>query len=118
MTPATWPYDVQNVSAAKAWCCAHADCGGVTQQHGRYEVRAGNAPIKDVVSKTLIGSWRRHLLNATAMMKCGVEAELNFTLNRLASSYATRATTERTLPLSSELLRKYARFFAGNASSH
>ena len=94
--------------------CAHDDCGGVTAQHGRYEVRAGNQPLDDTGSATLVGSWRRAKprLNVTAMMHCAVEAELNFTLNRRASSYATSATTERTLPLSSELLRKYARFFA------
>ena len=33
-------------SPPMARCCKHADCGGVTHQNGRYEVRAGSAPIQ------------------------------------------------------------------------
>ena len=38
--PTKWPYALHLLSEAKKWCCAHADCGGVTHQNGRYEVRA------------------------------------------------------------------------------
>jgi hypothetical protein len=50
--PSTWPYDTTKLVAAKAWCCQHQDCGGITGtvlMDGvyRYEVRAGRSPIAD-----------------------------------------------------------------------
>ena len=94
------------------WCCTHADCGGVTQQNGRFEVRAGNAPTKDD-SPSLVASWPIAVprLNSSAVLECALAAELDFTLNRKRTTYASEATPERTLAISSELLTKYALYF-------
>jgi len=110
--PPTWPYNVTDAGAAKKWCCEHSDCGGVTAQNSRYEVRAGNTNVKDN-SPGLVGSWRksRPSLNESKITACVVEAELDFTLNRMETSYPTDATPERTLELSAELLAKYQAYF-------
>ena len=50
-----WPYDDAKLEAAKAWCCAHDDCGGVTLQEGTFQVRASTTPIHE----TGPASWAR-----------------------------------------------------------
>lgn len=43
---ARWPYNRSSLASAQAWCCAHADCGGVTLQYGLYEARSGRTAFK------------------------------------------------------------------------
>ncbi len=113
--PKTWPYDTSSLSAAKAWCCKHEDCGGVTHQNGRYEVRHGGSPIHDPATN-LEGSWPKAgaagggALNHVNLTKCVTTAELDFTQGT-ATSYLEEPTTEKTLSLSSKLIAKYATYF-------
>lgn len=113
-TPTSWPYDATSLADAEAWCCAHGDCGGVTHQNGRYEVRAGSSPIKDpqgdqVVSYPKLGA-HTGTLNQGNLTKCVTAAELDFTQGT-ATTYIEQPTTNKTLALSAALIGKYAAFF-------
>jgi hypothetical protein len=57
--PSTWPYDTSSLEAAGGWCCNHLDCGGVTRQDGRYEVRANGCPTMDARNVSILPEgWR------------------------------------------------------------
>lgn len=108
--PTSWPYDTSKLEAAQAWCCAHDDCGGVTLQHGHYEVRAGATPHGD--SHHNCSSWPRHdsgKVDVTNQTKCIVAAEINFTQST-ESSYAVNPTTQLIIPLSKKLLKRYQEY--------
>ena len=103
-----------SLSAAEGWCCKHHDCGGVTLQNGRYEVRAGSNPIPNPQPATVADSWlkpgKRAGLNGVNLTKCVTTAELDFTQDT-STKYLEEPTTAKTLSLSEVLLKKYAKFF-------
>lgn len=117
--PASWPYDTSSLPAAKAWCCKHRDCGGITHQNGRYEVRNGGKPIVDP-SPNLQGSYPKDGaggnggggggLNHANLTRCVTTAELDFTQGQ-GGGYLEKPTTEKTLSLSTKLIEKYAKYF-------
>ena len=59
IVPSSWPYDTTRLEAAKAWCCEHEDCGGVTLEAGRYEVRSSSTPTADPAGSFVDASWSR-----------------------------------------------------------
>jgi len=111
--PAVWPYNTSSLAAAVAWCCAagHSDCGGVTHQNGRYEVRAGSDPIPNSAPPAPSSYPRagRESLNTTNMTACVVLAEMDFTQG--SNAYSDVPTRSATLPLSAKLVGKYAAYF-------
>eukprot|EP01043_Picozoa_sp_COSAG02_P015604 COSAG02_NODE_668_length_18685_cov_185.638976_10_plen_570_part_00 len=58
--PGAFQANFSSLATAKAWCCAHSGCGGVTFQEGAYTARASNTPQKfkmeGLVSWVLAGS--------------------------------------------------------------
>lgn len=105
--PTTWPYNTSSLVAAKEWCCAHSDCGGVTYQNARYEVRAFSALIPD----NRASSYQRAgpVFNQANLTKCVVTKELEFTQGS-GSSYLEVPTTNKTLSLSAALISKYQQY--------
>jgi len=108
--PATWPYNTTQLAAAQEWCCLHRDCGGVTHQNGKFEVRAGAVPIQNPAGATQASSWprknARHSLNTVNLTKCVVTAEMDFTQST-DTNFVTVPSTSDTVTLSHELLAKY-----------
>eukprot|EP01045_Picozoa_sp_COSAG04_P017574 COSAG04_NODE_1564_length_6324_cov_18.572369_5_plen_139_part_00 len=111
--PPHWPYDASSLAAAQAWCCKHADCGGITHQNGRYEVRAGATPIANPSGSTAASSFLRKglaKLDQANLTRCVVTAELDFT-QATGGDYAQRAASDKTVALSRSLIDKYAGHF-------
>ena len=111
--PSHWPYDASSLAAAQAWCCKHADCGGITHQNGRYEVRAGATPIANPGGSTAASSFLRKglaKLDQANLTRCVVTAELDFT-QATGGDYAQRAASDKTVALSRSLIDKYAGHF-------
>ena len=111
--PPHWPYDASSLAAAQAWCCKHADCGGITHQNGRYEVRAGATPIANPSGSTAASSFLRKglaKLDQANLTRCVVTAELDFT-QATGGDYAQRASSDKTVALSRSLIDKYAGHF-------
>ena len=106
-----WPYDTKSLSAAEAWCCKHADCGGVTEQPaGKYEVRAGSVATHDPAAVVSYIKATGHTgLNRVNLTKCVTTAELDFTQGT-TTKYSETPTREKTLSLSATLIAKYAKF--------
>jgi hypothetical protein len=81
--PVHWPYNSSSFGAASHWCCLHVDCGGVTWQNARYEVRAGTQLITDKnPASHLQGSFPKrgaNGINSTNLTWCVTDAELDFT---------------------------------------
>eukprot|EP00656_Telonema_subtile_P011229 TRINITY_DN15534_c0_g1_i1.p1 TRINITY_DN15534_c0_g1~~TRINITY_DN15534_c0_g1_i1.p1 ORF type:complete len:866 (+),score=187.31 TRINITY_DN15534_c0_g1_i1:142-2739(+) len=107
--PAVWPYNTSDLAAAQAWCCKHADCGGVTHQDGRFEVRAGSSLIRDQPDVSSFPRAGQIALNTTNITKCAVTAEMDFTQD-VKTVYAQHPTNNLTLSLSSALLQKYGKY--------
>ena len=111
--PPHWPYDASSLAAAQAWCCKHSDCGGITHQNGRYEVRAGATPIANPGGSTAASSYLRKglaKLDQANLTRCVVTAELDFT-QATVGDYAQRASSDKTVALSRSLIDKYAGHF-------
>ena len=106
--PSVWPYDTSSLSAAQRWCCHHDDCGGVTHQNGRFEVRSGSFPIPHFGDGE--SSFPREGagggVNMTNVTRCVVQAEMDFTQST-ATKYATVATPHKTRELSQQLVKRY-----------
>ena len=112
--PAVWPYNTSSFGAAGQWCCApgHSDCGGVTLQNDRYEVRAGSSPIPNPPGSSEATSWPlagKANLDHANMTHCVVLAEMDFTQG--VNAYADTPTRSLTLSLSAQLVGKYAVYF-------
>lgn len=104
--PSVWPYNTSDLSAAEKWCCAHSDCGGITHQNGRYEVRA----ISSLSPDGTASSYPREgaaPLNQVNLTRCVVTRELEFTQGT-GSDYLQLPTMDKTLSLSDALIKKYS----------
>jgi len=106
--PSTWPYNTSSLDAASQWCCAHSDCGGITHQNGRYEVRAISQLYQDPAADSYPRSGTAPL-NQANLTRCVVTRELEFTQGT-GSGYLEKPTDEKTLSLSAALLQKYGAF--------
>lgn len=113
LPPSTWPYDTSSLAAASAWCCQHGDCGGVTHQNGRYEVRAGGCTIPNPSGSTSAASYPRSggcaELDMANVTRCVVTAEMDFTQDTTVK-YLEEATTAKMLALSTALIAKYQQY--------
>jgi hypothetical protein len=113
--PTHWPYNTSSLAAARTWCCAagHTDCGGVTFQDGRYEVRAGSNPVPSPAGSGTPTSYPRAnagRLNTVNLTQCVVTAELDFTQG-VGTTYADVPTAANTMAISSTLVGKYSEYF-------